>query len=435
MSKQDLIIANKELASQNAEKEKRAAELIIANKEKEKCDEELNIANIELTGTKKAERIALQKLTESEERYRLLAENLQITNALLRKKEKKLKEAQAIALLGNWEIDLVSNKHFWSDGFYKMFNIRKEEVIPSAEKFLSLIHPDDVKFIAQKIEEGFSTFKDSSFSFRFIRKNHSVQYGYSEYKFEFDKNGKPVRLYGIVQDITERKKTEKEILKKNKQLRNLSNHLQNIREEERMNIAREIHDELGQQLTALKMDIDWILHKQNNPEKEVVAKLQEMLKMNDDIINTVRRISSDLRPALIDNLGLIATIEWKCADFEEKTGVRCQFISAIKERKFNKTFSINVYRILQETLTNVARHAEAKSVTVLLTGNEKELFMEIIDDGRGITKENIRNSKKLGILGMNERVALLEGKINITGTDKGTHVKLILPLKNEYTNS
>ncbi|MES2515484.1 MAG: PAS domain S-box protein [Bacteroidota bacterium] len=237
-------------------------------------------------------------------------------------------------------------------------------------------------------------------------------------------------------DISERKKSEEEILEKNKQLKSLSNHLQTIREEERKNVAREIHDELGQHLTALKLDIDWILHKQTNPDPKVIIKLHEMLDINDGIINTVRRISSDLRPALLDDLGLIATIEWKCADFEERSGVKCQFISKIKERKFSKDFSIHMYRILQESLTNVNRHSGANKVAVILAELDNNLVLEIQDNGKGITPEHANNSKRLGILGMKERAGLLNGKLEIIGKEKkGTCIKLILSLENEYTDS
>ncbi len=237
-------------------------------------------------------------------------------------------------------------------------------------------------------------------------------------------------------NISERKKAEEEVLEVNLQLKRLLYIAQTIKEEERKNVAREIHDELGQQLTALKMDIAWILHKQNNPETKVVDKLNEMLNMNDGIINTVRRISSDLRPAIIDDLGLIATIEWKCADFQEKSKIKCCFTSTIKERMFSKNFSINVYRILQESLTNVIRHAEASKVDVSLSGNDKEIVLEIKDNGKGISKENLSNNTKLGILGMKERAGLLKGKLTITSNEnKGTYIKLILSLENERTDS
>jgi two-component system sensor histidine kinase UhpB len=230
-----------------------------------------------------------------------------------------------------------------------------------------------------------------------------------------------------------RRLAEEEIIVKNEQLKNLTSHLQHVREEERTTISREIHDELGQQLTALKMDIDWVLHKQSNPDDGIAAKLEEMLKMSDGILNTIRRISSDLRPSILDDLGLIAALEWMCDDFGEKTQIPCLFSSNIRERKFGNNFSITAYRILQETLTNISRHAEAKSVIVSVREKDNELLMDITDDGKGIDTTKIRNGKTLGILGMNERAALLGGKLIITGEEKsGTHIKLTLPLTHEH---
>lgn len=512
---------------------------------------------LEEADSKKAKQLAILQLKENEEKYRLLSETLQITNELLTKKEKSLKEAQAIALIGNWEIDLSNNQHTWSDELYIIFGARRSEV-PSVEFFLSFIHPEDKGFVAGKVEESFIHFTNSSFDFRFISMDGSLHYAYSEYVFEFNEHKKPIRLYGIIQDITEktlasqekefdqknlsalinntsdlmwsvdrsfklitsnkafedivllisgkkiakgsnilipefeeeqltlykgfyekaffgeafttiscynstwseksfypivngseiigtacyskditeRKIKEEEILQKNERLRYLTSHLQYIREFERTTIAREIHDELGQQLTALKMEIGWILHKQNKKEKAIVTKLNDMLSMSDGIINTIRRISSDLRPAIIDDLGLIAALEWKCNDFEEKMGIPCKFTSSVHERKFENSFGINVFRILQETLTNVSRHANAKSVSVSVSENEAELFLEISDNGKGIDNEKIAKGKTLGILGMKERAVLLGGSLNIEGIkNNGTTTKLIIPFKNEDTNS
>lgn len=230
-------------------------------------------------------------------------------------------------------------------------------------------------------------------------------------------------------DISALKKKEKEVSKKNEELKKLTAYLQKVREQERTIIAREIHDELGQQVTALKMDIDWVRHKQENPEEAIVSKLDQMTYMSNELITTIRRISSDLRPAIIDDFGLIAALEWKCKDFEEKTGITCSFESTVKERKFANEFSINVYRILQETLTNVSRHAAAKSVSVSVSEGKTKFVLEIIDDGKGISNTDIANGKTLGILGMKERAIVLGGKLILNGEKgKGTLTTLILPL-------
>ncbi len=237
-------------------------------------------------------------------------------------------------------------------------------------------------------------------------------------------------------DITKLKKAELDSLRKNKHLRNLTTHLNRVREDERTTISREIHDELGQQLTALKMDIDWILHKQTNPDEMVVDRLKEMLKMSDGVINTIRRISADLRPAMLDDLGLIAALEWKCTDFEKKANIPCKFTSSVRERRFESNFGIITFRILQETLTNISRHANANNVSVSVSETEKELLLEITDNGKGISDENLGNGKSLGILGMKERASMIGGELIIKGKQgQGTTTNVILPFEYEYTNS
>jgi two-component system sensor histidine kinase UhpB len=371
-------------------------------------------------------------LKESEEKEaKQLAETKLITS------EKLLAEAQAIAMIGNWEINMQTGVHTWSDEMYNIFGLNKQEHFPpSRELFVAMVYEEDIPIITKAMEWSFATHGDASFNFRFMGKDGELRHGRSEWKFEFDSAGQPLRQYGIIRDITERKKAEQEILQKNEELRQLSTHLQNVREDERKRIAREIHDELGQHLTALKMDVGWVIHKLGNTASPAVNKLNEVLQLSDDIINTVRRISSELRPAIIDDLGLMAALEWKCNDFEEKTGVPCRFVSTVKERKFHGDFGINVYRILQETLTNVTRHAEARSVRVSVSENEKEMLMEVKDDGKGIPADRINNGKTLGILGMKERAKLLGGELTIENDmNQGTITKLTLPYQNEHTNS
>ncbi|MFL5764134.1 MAG: histidine kinase [Bacteroidia bacterium] len=229
----------------------------------------------------------------------------------------------------------------------------------------------------------------------------------------------------------EKDNISRELIQSQVQLRALVNEIQEVRENERAHIAREIHDELGQQLTALKMDIGWVLSRHPDGDSEVNGKLAQMLALSDGIIDTVRRISSELRPAIIDDLGLTAALEWKCNDFNENSGVRCNFSSNVKERKFSNALSINFYRVLQEALTNVMRHASATRVDVCFSENESELVLEIIDNGKGMVPDTGRKRKALGILGMKERAALLGGVLNIISTkDKGTHIILNLPPQN-----
>ncbi|MHB8261377.1 MAG: PAS domain S-box protein [Bacteroidia bacterium] len=244
-----------------------------------------------------------------------------------------------------------------------------------------------------------------------------------------DVRGETTHYLAVKEDITERKKIEEELIQSENQIRSFATRLNQVLEEERGRIAREIHDELGQQLTAFKMGVDWVLHKQTNPDSEVSTKLNELIKMSDAAVTSIRRISADLRPAVIDDLGLIAALEILCSNLN-KTGIACHFISTVEERKFEDTFSINIYRIAQETLTNVVRHAQAKSVTVSLSESNTAFILEITDDGKGISQSTILQSKHLGIMGMKERANLLGGEFIIEGTkNKGTCTTLILPLQ------
>lgn len=245
------------------------------------------------------------------------------------------------------------------------------------------------------------------------------------------------RIPKAIKRAIEKKNIEKEkerisieLIESQIQLRKLVNEIQVAREVERAHIAREIHDELGQELTALKMDIGWVIHKQNDSNVVVIEKLNGMLSLCDEIIDSVRTLSSELRPAIIDDLGLIAALEWKCNDFEKKSNIPCQFISSVKERKFESNLSINSYRILQESLTNITRHAKATSVRVFVRESETDICMEITDDGIGMATKEINNRKTHGILGMKERANLLGGVLNVVSSkDKGTHIILMLPLE------
>ena len=226
---------------------------------------------------------------------------------------------------------------------------------------------------------------------------------------------------------------EKEIIEHKQieqQLRHLSARLQSVREEERKNIAREIHDELGQQLTGIKMDLSW-LHKKIDYEApiELQDKVKALIALIDTTIKTVRKISTELRPGLLDDLGLIAAIEWQCSEFEKRNGIKCIFNTCLDDADFGTTISTEVFRIVQETLTNVLRHAQATVVEIQLALDERNLNVEITDNGRGITEAEIQNTTSLGLLGMGERAKILNGTFSINGQPgTGTTVSLQIPL-------
>jgi signal transduction histidine kinase len=229
-------------------------------------------------------------------------------------------------------------------------------------------------------------------------------------------------------EVAERKKVEDALRKSRQELRDLASHLLSVREQERTDIAREIHDELGQALTALKMDVHWLGSRVGNGQPTVIAKLAAMSKLVEGTIHAVRRISSQLRPKLLDDLGLSAAMEWQAREFEQRSGVRCGIRSEPDDIVLDSARSTTLFRIFQETLTNVARHAEASRVDVVLTNFAGTLEMRIDDDGRGIRPEQVTDGRSLGIVGMRERVRSLGGRLEISGRPgRGTIVHVALP--------
>lgn len=238
------------------------------------------------------------------------------------------------------------------------------------------------------------------------------------------------RIVITYEDITEKRRAEEELQRSREQLRNLSTHLQSVREKESTRIAREIHDELGQSLTALQMDVAW-LDKQLPAEfTHLKEKMQRMAGLADATIESVHRIITELRPILLDDLGLTAAIEWQAKEFQDRSGIECYVYVDCNDGSIEKDLATALFRIFQEILTNVARHAGAAAVWVRLTQDENGLCLEVIDNGKGITVNQIEDPKSFGIMGIRERVNLWGGSVLITGIQKrGTTIHITIPIR------
>ena len=234
----------------------------------------------------------------------------------------------------------------------------------------------------------------------------------------------------LEQRQAESDRAAREIRHSREQLRNLSAHLQSVREEERTRMAREIHDELGQSLTALKMDVSWLNKRLPEVDEGFKSKLSSMEEVIDRTIQTVQKLSGELRPGILDDLGLAAAIEWQGEEFENRTGVQCEVALSHEESVLTIEQSTTMFRIFQETLTNVIRHAQATKVEVRLMEQKGSIVLEVSDNGRGITEAEISDPKAFGLIGMRERVDFMGGEITIAGSPgKGTRIMVILPLK------
>lgn len=230
-------------------------------------------------------------------------------------------------------------------------------------------------------------------------------------------------------DITDRKLAEEQLKISEQRLHQLAGYLQTAREQERSSIAREIHDELGQAMTALKMDLAWLTKQVPSEQTSLHERLRGMNDLANDTIKTVRRLATQLRPGVLDDLGLLAALEWQAQEFQTRTGIICDFTPDVEINDLAPEHATALFRICQESLTNVARHAQATQVNIHLWGEDNHLLLEIKDNGRGITINETTNSRSFGLLGMQERAFLLGGEFQLTGRpNQGTTVTARIPL-------
>jgi two-component system, NarL family, sensor histidine kinase UhpB len=248
-------------------------------------------------------------------------------------------------------------------------------------------------------------------------------------------NGRPKTLRGIMVDVTKRKRAEQAVRASENQLRALSARLESAREEEGRRIGREIHDELGGTLAALKWDLDSVVKNLTEPVEprkwvQVRTMIPAMLDLIEDTMTAVRRIAADLRPPVLDDLGVVAAIEWQVRQFESRTGIDCGFDSATGAPELDRERGTAVFRILQEILTNVLRHAHATYVTVKIRGEVQMFVLEVRDNGRGIAAGALASPGSLGLLGMRERALLAGGEVRIQGAaGGGTTVLVTIPVQ------
>jgi PAS domain S-box-containing protein len=238
-------------------------------------------------------------------------------------------------------------------------------------------------------------------------------------------DGEVAQVIGYGLDISERKRAEEELRDSREQLRMLALEQQTIRESERTRIAREVHDVLGQALTALRMDVSWL--ERSRPES-AAERLNDMKTLIDETIHAVRRISTELRPGVLDDLGLGAAIEWQASEFEKRTRILCRTSIDFPLEDFPTDRATAVFRIFQEILTNIARHADASRVFISLALTEDSVVLRVRDDGRGVKTEDVEASHSLGVLGMRERAAAVGGSVSIRGkVGVGTEVVVTVP--------
>jgi len=245
-----------------------------------------------------------------------------------------------------------------------------------------------------------------------------------------NEKGKVVAVNVISKDISELKQVENELKKSEKEIHEFAEYLQTAREKERELVAGELHDEVGQALTSLKMDIFMIKNKMSKDQKEIPGEFQKMETLLDDSIQKLRKIYSDLRPSLLEHFGIGEAIGQYVSDFQEQSGTKCTFYQNPEEIILDENRSIALYRIFQEAINNIKWHSQAAKVNVRLEEKGPNLKLTIRDNGKGIEEEQIKSSDSFGLIGMRERARFLRGELEVKGIlDKGTTVKLEIPIK------
>jgi PAS domain S-box-containing protein len=356
-------------------------------------------------------RLAEEALRESEERFRQIAENI-----------------REVFWLRSPDLQQLL---YVSPMYEKVFGRTCESLYADGEN-LSAVHPDD----RSRVLHGMQTCGGSEFEieYRIIGHNGQVRWIRDRGFPIRNQSGEVYRMGGVAEDITDRKQAEERLKTSSEQLRALSASLQSTREKEATRIARQIHDELGGPLAGLRWELEALekmIHEPADPErvKMMDEKLAAMVGLTDTTINVVRRVASELRPSILDDLGLSEAIEWQTQQFQARTGIECRCDCSFPSIPLGDEQSTAVFRIVQEALTNILRHAQATQVRVAMQEEAGMFVVTVADNGCGISPAEVLNRGSLGLLGMQERAHLFGGRVDIVGLKgAGTTLHIRVPL-------
>lgn len=355
-------------------------------------------------------RATLLALQESEARFKALASNLPgvIFQAVCR---------------GNDELKLA----YISDGCQPLFGVSPEAARAQPDALIRLIVPEDHAAFQHSLRQARKYSRVQNWEGR-IRLPATGEVKWVNLRASVrELPGGDVMSEGIISNITQGKRSELDLLRSREQLRELSSHLNTVKEQERASIAREIHDELGGTLTAAKIDLLWLTRRLPADNIEMRTKAASVEILLDQALEIGRRVARSLRPGILD-YGIAATIEWQAREFEKRLGIPCAVACANDEMQLDPDLSTALFRIFQETLTNIAKHADAHRVDVTLSDDGNVVVLEVVDDGRGIGEEDLAKPGSFGIRGMLERAQTLGGTLVVGARARGgTQVRVSIP--------
>lgn len=339
-------------------------------------------------------------------------------------------EAQRMAHVGSWSWDLASNRIQWSDENYRIFGMRPQEAAVTYDQFLLLVHPDDRAQIESLMTQTVRDQLPFDAYFRGLHRDGTVRHLQIRGRLALDLTNRADRIYGVTFDVTDQQRTENSLRDYAERLKQMSHRVVDIQEAERRHLAHELHDEVGQVLSAITLNLNASISSCSPANK---PRIEESIKMAETAIAQLRNLSHDLRPAMLDDLGLISTLRWYADRQAERAGFRLQFNATSNGMVLSPQLEIACYRIVQEALTNVVRHAKAKNVLIYFVLRDEEAELSIQDDGLGFDLSSaLQKSSKggsFGLRGMKERIELLGGQVDIkTGPSKGTRFRAFFPI-------
>jgi PAS domain S-box-containing protein len=351
----------------------------------------------------------------------------------LRETEQRLKLAVVASGIGLWDWNIAANTVYFSPEWKAQLGYRDNEIENRFEEWERRLHPADrersMTVVRNYLERPWREYENE---FRLRHRSGNYRWMLARAQVFCDESGRASRMLGCHIDITERRMTEERLRASQAQLRALAAHLQAVREEESTRIARELHDQLGAALTGLSFEVNWIERQLKIPPSggkltAIRQRVRDILGLVDSTVGTVRAICSELRPAMLDQLGLATTIDWQATEFQTRTGIRCH-VSAPEQAPADAARATALFRILQEILTNVARHARASEVRIELKVADQYLILSVADNGRGFVPDAASRKNHFGLVGMNERAIAAGGSLKIeSAPDTGTRVTVRVP--------
>lgn len=326
-------------------------------------------------------------------------------------------------------LDTYGSNVYVSPKIGELLGFTAEEWCSSPELRIRQLHAEDRSNVLEAIRKAIEERGTFSIDYRICRRDGAVRWFHDEARVVVNPGGKPLFLQGVILDITERKQAQTELERSHQELHQLIHTLDSMRIEEQKRLAHDLHDDFGQLLAAMKMDILTLQKHLPSDDSKILRHLASINELVDTMVASVRRIVADLPPQILEDVGLYSALQYMAANFEKHYSIVCRLQLSEPAPNLEPHISTAIYRIIQETLTNIAKHAQATSIEVRLSGSDTHIELCVTDNGRGITPENRQKPGSFGLIGMRERVMALNGRMQINSVaGAGTSIEITIPL-------